>query len=31
MHLLIKPWIKNFTIPAIKNPGFWKDVVIEPH
>jgi len=30
-HILLKPWIKNFTIPAIKNPGFWKDIVIEPH
>jgi oligopeptide transport system substrate-binding protein len=30
-HILLKPWIRHFTIPAIKNPGFWKDFVIEPH
>jgi len=30
-HIVQKPWVKQFHIPAIKNPGFWKDVVIEPH
>ncbi|HEY3232386.1 MAG TPA: ABC transporter substrate-binding protein [Roseiflexaceae bacterium] len=30
-HILLKPWVRRFTIPAIKNPGFWKDVIIEPH
>jgi oligopeptide transport system substrate-binding protein len=30
-HLFTKPWVRNFLIPAIKNPGFWKDVIIEPH
>jgi ABC-type oligopeptide transport system substrate-binding subunit/DNA-binding SARP family transcriptional activator len=28
---LIKPWVKNFQTMKIKHPGFWKDVVIEPH
>jgi oligopeptide transport system substrate-binding protein len=31
MHLLLKPWIRKFPTTAVKNPGFWKDVVIEPH
>ena len=31
LHVLLKPWIKRFPIPAIKNPGFWKDVILEPH
>jgi ABC-type oligopeptide transport system substrate-binding subunit len=31
MHLLLKPWIRKFPTTAIKNPGFWKDVIIEPH
>jgi ABC-type oligopeptide transport system substrate-binding subunit/transcriptional regulator with XRE-family HTH domain len=30
-HILLKPWIKQFRIPAIKHPGFWKDVIIDPH
>jgi ABC-type oligopeptide transport system substrate-binding subunit len=30
-HILLKPWVRRFTIPAIKNPGFWKDVIIDPH
>jgi ABC-type transport system substrate-binding protein len=30
-HLMLKPWVRQFPIPAIKNPGFWKDVIIEPH
>jgi ABC-type oligopeptide transport system substrate-binding subunit len=30
-HLLLKPWVKRFPTVAIKSPGFWKDVVIEPH
>jgi hypothetical protein len=29
--ILLKPWVRNFTIPAIKNPGFWKDVILEAH
>jgi hypothetical protein len=28
MHMLIKPWVKRYPTTAIKNPGFWKDVVI---
>jgi oligopeptide transport system substrate-binding protein len=30
-HMLLKPWIRKFPTTAIKNPGFWKDVIIEPH
>jgi ABC-type oligopeptide transport system substrate-binding subunit/DNA-binding SARP family transcriptional activator len=30
-HLVKKPWVKNYRTMAIKHPGFWKDVVIEPH
>lgn len=30
-HLMLKPWVKRFPITAIKNPGFWKDAIIEPH
>ena len=31
LHLLLKPWVRKFPTTAIKNPGFWKDVIIEPH
>jgi oligopeptide transport system substrate-binding protein len=30
-HLLQKPWVSNFVTVAVKHPGFWKDVIIEPH
>ena len=30
-HLLLKLWVRRFPIAAIKSPGFWKDVIIEPH
>jgi oligopeptide transport system substrate-binding protein len=30
-HLLLKPWVRRFPTAAIKSPGFWKDVIIEPH
>jgi oligopeptide transport system substrate-binding protein len=30
LHLLIKPWVKQFTVSALGNT-FWKDVVLEPH
>jgi oligopeptide transport system substrate-binding protein len=29
-HLLIKPWIRGYSLSAISFP-FWKDVIIEPH
>jgi oligopeptide transport system substrate-binding protein len=25
-HVLMKPWITNFRVPAIKHPGFWHDL-----
>ncbi len=28
---MIKPWVKRYPTIAVKYPGFWKDVVIEPH
>jgi ABC-type oligopeptide transport system substrate-binding subunit/transcriptional regulator with XRE-family HTH domain len=28
LHLMRQPWLKRFPIPAVKNPGFWKDVVL---
>ncbi|MDT8305928.1 MAG: ABC transporter substrate-binding protein [Anaerolineae bacterium] len=28
-HLMLKPWVKRYPTAAVKNPGFWKDVVIE--
>ncbi len=31
LHLLLKPWVRKFPTTAIKNPGFWKDAIIEPH
>ena len=30
-HLMMKPWIKKYPTSAVKNPGFWKDVILEPH
>jgi ABC-type oligopeptide transport system substrate-binding subunit len=30
LHLLVKPWVRQFPVSAIKW-WFWKDVVIEPH
>ena len=30
-HLMLKPWIKQYPTSAVKNPGFWKDVILEPH
>lgn len=30
-HLMLKPWVKHYPTSAVKNPGFWKDVIIEPH
>jgi ABC-type oligopeptide transport system substrate-binding subunit/class 3 adenylate cyclase len=31
LHMMLKPWVRNFPTTAIKNPGFLKDVIIEPH
>jgi ABC-type oligopeptide transport system substrate-binding subunit/DNA-binding SARP family transcriptional activator len=28
---LLQPWVKNYKSVAVKHPGFWKDVVIDPH
>jgi ABC-type transport system substrate-binding protein len=28
-HLMIQPRVKNFPTTPVKNPGFWKDVLIE--
>jgi oligopeptide transport system substrate-binding protein len=30
-HMMLKPWVSRFQTTATKNPGFLKDVVIEPH
>jgi ABC-type oligopeptide transport system substrate-binding subunit/DNA-binding SARP family transcriptional activator len=30
LHLLVKPWIRNYRPNAINAPA-WKDVIIEPH
>lgn len=30
-HMMLKPWVRKFPTTAIKNPGFLKDVIIEPH
>jgi oligopeptide transport system substrate-binding protein len=30
-HLLLKPWVRQYPIEAIKGPGFWKDVIMDPH
>jgi oligopeptide transport system substrate-binding protein len=30
-HLFLKPWVRHLALPAIKHPGFWKDVVLMPH
>jgi ABC-type oligopeptide transport system substrate-binding subunit len=30
-HILRKPWVRSFPTSPIKNPGFWKDVIIDPH
>jgi oligopeptide transport system substrate-binding protein len=30
-HLWLKPWVKRYPTSAVKNPGFWKDVILEPH
>lgn len=29
-HLMLKPWVKRYPTAAVKNYGFWKDVVLEP-
>jgi oligopeptide transport system substrate-binding protein len=29
-HLLVKPWIRNYPVSAIKW-WYWKDVILEPH
>jgi oligopeptide transport system substrate-binding protein len=29
-HLMLKPWVKRYPTAAVKNFGFWKDVVLEP-
>jgi len=29
-HMLVKPWIKNFSTSALKW-WLWKDILIEPH
>jgi ABC-type oligopeptide transport system substrate-binding subunit len=31
LHMMLKPWVRSFNVPAVKNPGFWKDVILEPH
>lgn len=28
-HFMLKPWVKRYPTSAVKNPGFWKDVVLE--
>jgi ABC-type oligopeptide transport system substrate-binding subunit len=28
LHFMRQPWVKRFPITAVKNPGFWKDVVL---
>ncbi len=28
LHLMLKPWIKRYPTAAVKNFGFWKDVII---
>jgi ABC-type transport system substrate-binding protein len=30
-HLWLKPWVKRYPTSAVKNPGFWKDVILERH
>jgi ABC-type oligopeptide transport system substrate-binding subunit len=30
VHLLQKPWVKNYPISRQKRP-YWKDFIIEPH
>jgi oligopeptide transport system substrate-binding protein len=30
-HMMVKPWVRQFQTTAIKNPGFLKDVIIDPH
>jgi oligopeptide transport system substrate-binding protein len=30
-HMMLKPWVRKFHTTAIKNPGFLKDVIIDPH
>jgi ABC-type transport system substrate-binding protein len=31
LHMMLKPWVRNFPTTAIKNLGFLKDVILEPH
>jgi hypothetical protein len=28
---MLQPWVKNYKSVAVKYPGFWKYVVIDPH
>ena len=28
-QFMLKPWVKRYPTSAVKNPGFWKDVVVE--
>ncbi len=30
LNLIIKPWIQRYPTAAVKYPGFWKDVIIDP-
>jgi oligopeptide transport system substrate-binding protein len=29
-HMLLKPWVHGFRVPAIKHPGFWQDIRVGP-
>lgn len=31
LHLMLKPWVRRYPTTMVKYPGFWKDVIIEPH
>jgi ABC-type oligopeptide transport system substrate-binding subunit len=28
-HLMLKPWVKRYPTAAVKNFGFWKDVIVD--
>lgn len=28
-HFMLKPWVTRYPTSGVKNPGFWKDVVME--
>jgi oligopeptide transport system substrate-binding protein len=29
-HVLFKPWVTNFRVPAVKHPGFWHELHVGP-